>query len=202
MPPRFIARQLSCPSGLPGRIVGRLMNRRNARMNAFAIKHLELQPADRVLEIGFGGGVTLPTLIAVAASVTGLDRSRDAVNLANARFSTAVKAGRAQFRVGVVESLPFDSGYFTKVCTVNTVYFWKSLDLAFAEIFRVLAPRGRAAIGFLPKQWMDRMRMPSDIFTSRTSEEVRSALVGAGFRGVRTERPEAATPWNVMVAVR
>lgn len=142
MPPRFIARQLSCPSGLPGRIVGRLMNRRNARMNAFAVTQLELQPADRVLEIGFGGGVTLPTLIAVAGSVTGLDRSRDAVKLANARFSTAVKAGRAQFRVGVVESLPFESGHFTKVCTVNTVYFWKSLDQPFAEIFRVLAPEG------------------------------------------------------------
>jgi hypothetical protein len=113
-------------------------------MNAFAIKHLELQPADRVLEIGFGGGVTLPTLIAVAASVTGLDRSRDAVNLANARFSTAVKAGRAQFRVGVVESLPFDSGYFTKVCTVNTVYFWKSLDQAFRRDFpRSRPPRAR-----------------------------------------------------------
>lgn len=57
-------------------------------------------------------------------------------------------------------------------------------------------------IGFLPKYWMDRLRMPSDIFTSRTPEEVRAALVDAGFRGVRTERPEAATPWNVMVALR
>ena len=202
MTPRFIARQLSCPSGLLGRITGRLMNRRNARMNEFAVKQLELQPADRVLEIGFGGGVTLSTLIAVAASVTGVDRSQDAVNLANARFSAAVKAGRAQFRVGVVESLPFDSGHFTKACTVNTVYFWKSLDQAFAEIFRVLAPQGRVAIGFLSKQSMDQLRMPSDIFTSRTPEEVRAALVGAGFRGVRTERPEPATSWNVMVAVR
>ena len=202
MPPRFIARQLSCPSGLPGRIVGRLMNRRNAGMNAFAVKHLDLRPADRVLEVGFGGGVTLPTLIAVAASVTGLDRSRDAVTLANARYSNAVKEGRAEFHVGVVESLPFNSGHFTKVCTVNTVYFWRSLDQAFAEIFRVLAPGGRAVVGFLPKQWMDRLGMPADIFTSRTPEEVRAALISAGFRAVRIERPEAATPWNVMVAVR
>jgi hypothetical protein len=49
---------------------------------------------------------------------------------------------------------------------------------------------------------MDRLGMPSDIFTSRTLEEVRAALLGAGFRGVHAERPEAATPWNVMVAVR
>jgi SAM-dependent methyltransferase len=88
------------------------------------------------------------------------------------------------------------------VCTVNTVYFWRSLDDAFAEIFRVLAPGGRAVVGFLPKQWMDRLGMPPDIFTSRTPEDVRSALERAGFRAVRTERPEAATPWNVMVALR
>jgi ubiquinone/menaquinone biosynthesis C-methylase UbiE len=171
-------------------------------MNAFAIKHLDLHPADRVLEVGFGGGVTLPALIAVADLVIGLDRSHDAVNLATSRHANAVKRGRAEFRVGVVESLPFDSGRFTKVCTVNTIYFWKSLDLGFAEIFRVLAPGGRAVVGFLPKQSMDRLSMPADIFTSRTPEEVRAALISVGFRAVRTERPEAATPWNVMVAVR
>jgi len=36
------------------------MNRHNAKMNAFAVKMLSLRPDDRVLEIGFGGGATLP----------------------------------------------------------------------------------------------------------------------------------------------
>jgi hypothetical protein len=53
MPPRFIARHLSQPSGVLGRIVGRLMNRNNAKMNAFAVKLLELTPDDRVLEVGY-----------------------------------------------------------------------------------------------------------------------------------------------------
>ena len=59
MPPRFISQQLSLPTGLFARLMGRLMNRGNAKMNAFAVRQLELNPLDRVIEVGFGGGVTL-----------------------------------------------------------------------------------------------------------------------------------------------
>src|SRR3954470_19253675 len=128
MPPRFIARQLSRPTGFFGRIMGRLMNRHNAKLNSYAVRQLELTPSDRVLEVGFGGGVSLPALIAGAAFVGGVDRSSDMVRRAKAMFSEAVSAGRADFREGNVEELPFEASSFGKVCTVNTVYFWSSLD--------------------------------------------------------------------------
>jgi len=202
MPPRFIARQLSCPNGALGYLVARLMNRGNAGMNAFAVSQLELRRSDRVLEIGFGGGVTLPSLLEVAAFVAGVDRSGGMVKRAKSRFSGAVAAGSADFREGRVEALPFGSGSFAKVCTVNTVYFWNSLGAGCAEIHRVLAPGGRVAIGFLPKERMDRMGFPADIFTSRSPDEVTAALTHAGFSSVRIERPEPTTPWNVIVATR
>ena len=202
MPPRFIARQLSRPTGFFGRVMGRLMNRHNAKLNAYAVRQLDLTPSDRILEIGFGGGVTLPSLIAGAAFVGGVDRSREMVRRAKARFSEAVLAGRAIFREGNVEELPFEVSSFGKVCTVNTVYFWSSLDAGFAEIHRVLSPGGRVVVGFLPKERMDRMGMPKDIFTSRAPEDVIAALTKAGFSDVRIERPEPTTPWNVIVATR
>jgi hypothetical protein len=63
-----------------------------------------------------------------------------------------------------------------KVCTVNTVYFWKSLETGFTEIRRVLARGGRVVIGFLPKDGMARLNMPADIFTLRAPEDVIAAL--------------------------
>src|SRR5262245_42893289 len=105
--PRFIARQLAHPSGVLGRLLGGLMNRTNARMNTSALQLLELEPTDRVLEIGFGGGVALASLIGRAAFVAGVDRSRDMVARAKARFEAAVSVGRAEFREGRVEALPF-----------------------------------------------------------------------------------------------
>jgi arsenite methyltransferase len=200
MAPRFIARQLARPQGFPGRVIGRLMNWHNADMNAFAVQCLELEASDHVLEIGFGGGLNLSTLLQSAAFVAGVDHSADVIDWAKAKYREAIATGRAEFRAGRVEALPFEAASFDKVCTVNTLYFWESLHTGFAEIRRALVPGGRAFIGFLPKAHMQRKRMPPDIFTLRTVEDVLGALGKAGFRDVRTERPEPDTPWNVMVA--
>jgi hypothetical protein len=70
MAPRFIARQLSHPSGFMGWVVGKLMNRHNALANEFAVRQLTVQPKDRILEIGFGGGLMIPRLLDMPVHVT------------------------------------------------------------------------------------------------------------------------------------
>jgi arsenite methyltransferase len=202
MPPRFISQQLSRPTGAFARVMGWLMNRHNAKMNAFAVERLELSPSDRVLEIGFGGGVALRSLVGRASFVGGVDLSREMVEWAKAKYSTAVIAGRADFREGNVEAIPFDAASFGKAFTVNTVYFWRSLDAGFTEIQRVLTPGGRVVIGFLPKEWMDRLGHPPDIFTKRTPNEITAALTASGFKHVHIERPDPTTRWNIVVATR
>jgi arsenite methyltransferase len=178
------------------------MNRTNAAINVFAVQQLALRTTDRVLEIGFGGGVTLPSLLKASSFVAGVDRSPDVVGRSKARFANALRAGRADFRVGTVEALPFEDGSFDKVCTVNTVYFWTSLQQGFAEIRRVLKSGGRVVVGFLPKERMDRMDMPTDIFTTRSPDSVIAALGETGFSDVRCERPSPKTSWIVVVATR
>ncbi len=202
MTPKLIARQLSHPSGLLGRAITFLMNRHNAKMNAFAVRQLELSPADRVLEVGFGGGPNLPALMEQARRVAGVDRSADVVKRMAALYSEAVISGRADFRQGTMESLPCETASFDRVLTVNTVYFWKSLEAGFAEIHRVLAPGGRVVVGFEPKEAMQRRGFPPDIFTLRTVEEVSAALAAAGFTGIREARPRPQTTWCAIAAVR
>jgi len=200
MIPRVVARQLSRPTGVLGALFRRVMNRSNAKINAFAVAQLELASTDRVLEIGFGGGVTLPQLLEHAAFVAGVDPSPDVVARAHAHFAKAVASGQADFREGVVESLPFDNASFDKVCSVNTIYFWPSLDRGFGELHRVLAPRGRLAVGFTPKSRMDAFGFPSDIFTPRAPKDVVASVTAAGFSGARIAQPTPGTLWNVVVA--
>jgi SAM-dependent methyltransferase len=202
MAPRFIAQQLAWPEGWRGRVIGWLMNRHNAKINAFAIHVLDLKPGDRVLEIGFGGGLNLPALVGGAGFFAGVDRSGDVVGWARKRFPDAVRTGRSDFREGRVEALPFEAASFDKAITVNTIYFWDSLDSGFAEIHRVLVPGGQVVVGFLPKERMRRMRMPADIFALRAPEDVIAALERLRFGGVRVERPDPSTSWSVIVATR
>ena len=199
-PPRLIARHLAHPRGILGRLVGSLMNRHNGRMNRFALELLGVRSSDRVLEIGFGGGVTLAPLIESSAHVTGIDRSQDVVEWAKARFRAVVDAGGAEFRTGAVEALPLDSDQFHKACSVNTVYFWSSLPEGARELKRVLRRDGRLALGFLPGEAMKRLGYPEDIFTLRSVDDVRGSLKEAGFGVVEARRPGPDTAWTVVVA--
>lgn len=53
--------QAGCPSGFIGKLVGHIMNWYNRQDNDWTISLLDLQPADHVLEIGFGPGQARPS---------------------------------------------------------------------------------------------------------------------------------------------
>lgn len=198
MAPRFVAKQLSRPTGLGGKVIQFLMNRGNASLNRLAVEQLDVQPSDRVLEIGFGGGVALPLLLSRARYVCGIDRSEDVVASARRHFSGWVEGDAADFQVGSVEKLPLASESFDRVLTVNTIYFWTSLAKGLEEIWRIMTPAGRVAIGFVPKARMERMNMPADIFSPRSPEDVTEALREASFSDVEIHAPHG--PERAMVA--
>ena len=85
---------------------------------------------------------------------------------------------------------------------MNAVYFWQSLDAGFAEIYRLLGRGGVLVVGFLPKERMDRLGYPVDIFTSRTPDQVVASLGLCGFTNVRIERPQPTTHRDVIVVTR
>lgn len=104
--------------------------------------------------------------------------------------------------MGTVENLPLPDATFDKALSVHTVYFWQSLEAGCKEIARVLKPGGQIVLGFLPKAHMDRMKMPSDIFTPRDPDDVMAPLEQAGFRMVETRRPNSESGWVVATGTR
>ena len=202
MAPRYLARQLSRPTGIGGWLVRLGMNRGNARLNSYALDQLQLVAEDRVVEIGFGGAVIVPQLLRDAAFVCGVDRSQDVVDAASRRFTEAVRSGRVKFQVGMIENLPLPDATFHKALSVHTLYFWQSLEAGSKELARVLMPGGRVVLGFLPKVHMDRMNMPIDIFTPREPNEVIAALQDARFSDVEVRRRTPETAWVIATGVR
>ena len=124
------------------------------------------------------------------------------VKAAERRFGAEVAEGRAEFRTGTVETLPFAEASFDKALTVNTIYFWTSLEVGLAEIARVLVQGGRLVVGFVPKARMERMNMPADIFTPRDPAELTAGLAGAGFGQIELHQPKPEAGWLLATAVR
>jgi SAM-dependent methyltransferase len=98
---------------------------------------LTLQPADRLLDVGCGGGVFLRhARSTTGCTAVGVDHSRDMVELA---APDAV--------LGSADDLPFPDGAFTAVSSVIAFFFFPDPVAALREMRRVLEPElGRLAI--------------------------------------------------------
>lgn len=148
---KLIARQLAHPKGWFGRFyIARWLNKANLAMNEFTLQKLSTSSKDRILEIGFGGGDLLEKILSTKSTeyVAGVDLSIDMVNLVGHRLRHYIQSGRAEVRRGDIESLPFADGEFTKVCSVNTLYFWRNPSVALAECHRVLRRDGEILLCF------------------------------------------------------
>lgn len=179
----FLARQLARPSGLFGRwVMAPLLNRGNRAMNALTLRQLASTPADRVLEVGFGGGALLGDLLASGcAFAAGLDLSPEMVGRAGRRFRAEIAVGRAELRVGSIEAIPFPADAFTGVCSVNTLYFWEDVGRALAECRRVLAPGGRLVLCFTDREALERWPGHRHGFRLYGLADVERHLRDAGF---------------------
>jgi ubiquinone/menaquinone biosynthesis C-methylase UbiE len=154
------------------------------------VNALDLQSHDRVLDIGFGGGVSLGMMAEKVPSgrVYGVDLSEDMVRGAKKRFGRLIRQGRMEVKIGDVARLPYDNETFDKVATINTIYFWSDPIGILTEIRRVLKPGGRLVVGFRSREKMEAMRMFLQGFTPYTPEEIRDLLVQARFQEVGVDR--------------
>jgi len=98
--PEFVARQSACPSGLLGRLIGHVMARETVTAIESALELLEAQPADHVLEVGFGHGATIARVAAAVSGglVAGVDPSAEMCRMAARRNRRAVARGKVELR--------------------------------------------------------------------------------------------------------
>ena len=186
---RLLATQLADPRGILGRAVARLMNRSNAIMNRRALALLGTRPGHRVLEIGFGGGLCLEPLLALVqgGDVVGIEPSATMVKSARHRFRGAIEAERLQLTLGTVDERPYPAHSFDRVLSVNTIYFWPSLERSLAEILRVLKPGGTLVLGYRPIDAMRRLPMTRHGFSLHTDEALLEALGHVGYEVIALE---------------
>jgi ubiquinone/menaquinone biosynthesis C-methylase UbiE len=183
-----IVGQFGHPRGAAGNVAGWVMAHRssNRRRNSWVASLLDVQPTDRVLEIGFGPGLAIAELsrrVGPAGHVYGLDRSGVMLRQATRRNAAAIQAGRVTLTLGTVEQLPPAlDGPFDAILAVNSLGFWTAPAERLEDLRRRLTPGGRIAIASQP-------RCPGA--TRRTSldaaSELTDLLQAAGFAQTRTE---------------
>jgi arsenite methyltransferase len=191
--------QLARPHGALGQLVASLLNRGNRNINSHVVGALDLLPGERVLELGFGGGVGLGLALAhePAIELSGVDPSREMLARCQRRFGN-----RARLVLGTVEALPFAAGAFDKVFGVNVSYFWPDLEAALGEIRRVLSPGGLFVLGIRPPETLRRFSFDAAGHRVWSADQYVQALTAAGFVGAGGRRMPDAEGASVVTARR
>lgn len=141
-----IGRQLACPSGWAGRLLGPAMTLANRRPTRLAIAALNARAGEIALDLGCGAGEAVALLARSGAQVTGIDRSAAMLDQAARRNRRALARGQVALLRADFTRLPFAKAAFDRILAANVAYFWHDAPAVAEELRRVLRPGGRLVV--------------------------------------------------------
>lgn len=149
--PDFLIDQIRRPSGPLAPLTALMLDGMSGPAMLAAISALQLRPGDRVVELGFGSGLSLPLLLRAVGEggqVFALERSPELLAGARRRHIIARLRGRLRVeRATSASALPLGATIFDAAFNLHSIAFWEDLDKGMGELARVLRVGGRVVIG-------------------------------------------------------
>ncbi len=183
---------------------GEEMERHHLSITEQTIRLMELRPGERVLDLGCGAGWATRLLARLVGEgpegfgqVVGLDISDEMVRRARA---ASTEFENVMYLVGSAQQIPWEENFFDKVLSVESFYYYPDQDRVLAELFRVMAPRGRMFILINLYQdnpyslrWVEELKVPVHV---RSQAEYVQLLKAHAFEEVEAHRirDESPTP--------
>jgi arsenite methyltransferase len=166
------------------------------------MRRMGLRPGERVLDLGCGSGWATRLLARLVSEgpagfgqVVGVDISDEMIRQARV---ASKDFDNVMFVVGSAQQIPWEENFFDKVLSVESFYYYPDQDRALAELFRVMAPRGRLFILInlykdnpYSLQWVPKLKVPVHV---RSAEEYVELLKKHAFEHVESAQIPDDTP--------
>ncbi|HUK26460.1 MAG TPA: methyltransferase domain-containing protein [Terriglobales bacterium] len=166
------------------------------------LRLMNLRPGERVLDLGCGSGWATRMLARLVGEgpegfgqVVGLDISDEMIRQARAESKDFENI---LYVWGSAQQIPWEENFFDKMLSVESFYYYPDQDRALAELFRVMAPRGRMFILInlykdnpYSLQWVDKLKVPVQV---RSSAEYVELLKQHAFENIEARQIPDDTP--------
>jgi ubiquinone/menaquinone biosynthesis C-methylase UbiE len=181
---------------------GEKMQQHHLDITEKTIRLMDLRPGDRVLDLGCGSGWATRMLARIVADgpegfgqVVGIDISDEMIRQARIESKDFENI---LYVWGSAQQIPWEENFFDKMLSVESFYYYPDQDRALAQLFRVMAPRGRMFILInlyrdnpYSLQWVDKLKVPVHV---RSSAEYIELLKKHAFENVEARQIPDDTP--------
>jgi arsenite methyltransferase len=181
---------------------GEKMRNHHLDITEKTLRHMDLRPGERVLDLGCGSGWATRMLARLVADgpegfgqVIGVDISDEMIRQARA---DSKDFENVMYVWGSATQIPWEENFFDKVLSVESFYYYPDQDRALAELFRVMAPKGRMFILInlyrdnpYSLQWVDKLKVPVHV---RSAQEYADLLRKHSFEKVEYVQIPDDTP--------
>ncbi|PYX39668.1 MAG: hypothetical protein DMG81_08885 [Acidobacteria bacterium] len=181
---------------------GEKMRNHHLAITEKTLRLMNLRPGERVLDLGCGSGWATRLLARLVADgpegfgqVVGVDISDEMIRQARA---ASKDFENTMYVWGSATQIPWEENFFEKVLSVESFYYYPDQDRALAELFRVMAPKGRLYILInlyrdnpYSLQWVDKLKVPVHV---RSAAEYVELLSKHSFENVEYRQIPDDTP--------
>ena len=183
-----------------------IFNIGNAKLNRFVNEIMSVQENDHILEIGFGTGKLIYEMAKQIDQgiIEGVDFSSTMVSIAQKRNKKHIASGKVKILKSNFDKLPYKKEEFTKVCSVNTIYFWEEPENTVKKIADILEPGGTFVVAFEDIAQLEQRQLNSEIFHLYSKDDVKDLLLNSGFsNGVSIKSREfGSSVLNCAIAIK
>jgi len=197
-----LSRQLSCPTGDGGIVLGHKMNETNEFITNKSIDVLAPAAGENITEIGFGNGVLSQRIIDSIGDngkFTGIEKSHTLAKQAHEYFCCGDKSNITIHSTNYSE-VDINNNSIDGILAVNLLYFIDDTHLFFKKLYNWLKPGGRIIVGIRSPQTLKKMPFTQFYFKLRSESEVITSMSDSGFTHVDTQYyDEGVTSFNEMI---
>lgn len=173
----------------------KMNSKQHAAMPEWVLAELDIKEDDHILDVGCGGGANIARMLKLVpkGKVIGLDYSELALEMAKDFNYHDFVDKRCLFMGGNAVQMPLAKEMYNIVTAFETIYYWLSLELGFADIYRLLKPGGTIVIGneLDGKQEIDRkIERATNYMRIYSIEDIEAHLKQVGFTNIKSRYDE------------
>lgn len=178
---KWLAKQAAKPEGIGGKLSTLAMNIGNQGLYRSVLSHLPEKKDCTILDVGYGNGYVLKRMLRRGyTSIYGLEISESMQRVMQNKLKQKERS-YCHLTLGSIEQMPYEHASFDVIYSINTLYFWQSLEAGLTKLYEACKTDGIVMLAIYDKRFLQKLPSTKYGFHLYETKEIEQQMLRYGF---------------------